>query len=235
MPHPTRETDEHDAQGGNYKPALAHHWLTRVYDLVVRATSRESAFKARLHQQAGLTNATSLLDVGCGTGTFAIMAKRSSPSLRVVGVDADPKVLEIAARKADKAGVDIELIQGSATSMPIPDRAFDRVVSSLFFHHLDRPAKETVGREIARVLAPGGQLHIADWGAPTNRLLRAAFLTVQLLDGFETTRDNVQGRLPEILASAGGLDEVEQVDSIPTMLGTIGFYRARRNSGSQSA
>lgn len=232
MPRPTRAHDEGNARD-RYKPALAHHWLTRVYDPVVRATSRESAFKARLLSQARFDEAESLLDVGCGTGTFAIMAKRSKPSLRVVGVDADPAVLAIAAKKAGQAGVEIELVRGSAASLPTPDRSFDRVVSSLFFHHLDRTAKETVGREIARVLAPDGQLHVADWGAPTNRALRAAFLVVQLLDGFETTRDNVQGRLPAILASAD-LDDVEQVGSMPTVLGTIGFYRATRGPGSHS-
>lgn len=230
MPHPTRAADENDARRGTYKPALAHHWLTRVYDPVVRITSRESAFKARLLVQAELGDATSLLDVGCGTGTFAIMAKRSSPELRVVGIDADPAVLEIARRKADSAGVEIEFIRGSAASLPTPDESFDRVVSSLFFHHLDRRTKVAVGREITRVLAPGGQVDIVDWGAPSNPVMRAAFLIVQFLDGFETTRDNVQGRLPELLGTAG-LDALQQVASIPTMLGTIGFYQARHNSG----
>lgn len=144
MPHRTRARDETNTRD-QYKPALAHHWLTRVYDPVVRATSRESAFKARLLTQASLDSADSLLDVGCGTGTFAITAKRLHPALRVVGIDADPAVLETARRKADKAGVTIDLVQGSALSLPTPDGAFDRVVSSLFFHHLDRTAKESVG------------------------------------------------------------------------------------------
>ena len=234
MPHPTRAHDETDAERRAYKPALAHHWLTRVYDPVVRFTSRESACKARLLEQASLDHAAALLDVGCGTGTFSIMAKRANPALRVVGVDADPAVLEIAHRKADEAGVTIELVRGSATSLPAPDKSFDRVVSSLFFHHLDRAAKVTVGREIARVLSTGGELHVADWGAASNPVMRAAFLVVQALDGFETTRDNVQGRLPELFATAG-LDDVEQVDEMSTMLGTIGFYRARREPSSRSA
>jgi len=142
MPHPSRAHDESDARGDQYKPALGHHWLTRVYDPVVRVTSRESAFKARLLTQAMLDDAETLLDVGCDTGTFAIMAKRSNPALRVVGVDADPAALEIAAQKASSAGVEIELVRGSATSLPAPDGTFDRVVSSLFFHHLDRATKK---------------------------------------------------------------------------------------------
>jgi len=231
MPHPTRARDE---QGAGFKPALAHHWLTRVYDPVVRVTSRETAFKARLLTQANLREASSLLDVGCGTGTFAIMAKRSNPGLRVVGIDADPAVLEIARRKAERAGAEIELVECSATSLPMPDRTFDRVASSLFFHHLDRATKVTVGREIERVLTIGGELHVADWGAASNPAMRAAFLVVQALDGFETTRDNVQGRLPELLATAG-LDDVEQVDSMPTVLGTIGFYRATGRRSAREA
>ncbi len=233
MPHPTRAHDEDEARHGSYKPALAHHWLTKVYDPVVRITSRESAFKAGLLRQASLDDAASMLDVGCGTGTFAIMAKRANPELRVVGVDADPAVLEIAHRKADEAGVEIELVRGTAASLAAPDASFDRVTSSLFFHHLDRTTKVVVAREIARVLTPDGQFHVADWGAASNPVMRAAFLVVQALDGFETTRDNVQGHLPALFATAG-LDDVEQVGAMPTMLGTIGFYRARRDASSRT-
>ena len=44
------------------------------------------------------------------------------------------------------------------------DGTFQRVISSLFFHHLTWPDKEHAARETFRVLAPGGELHVADWG-----------------------------------------------------------------------
>ena len=47
-----------------------------------------------------------------------------------------------------------------------------------------------------RVLHPAGELHVADWGRAGGLVSRAAFLAVQLLDGFDTTSDNVAGMLP---------------------------------------
>ena len=75
------------------------------------------------------------------------------------------------------------------------------------------------------MLKPGGELHIADWGKPSNALMRALFFTVQLLDGFETTRDSVTGALPELLRAAGN-DRVEETAKFDTPLGTIRLFRA---------
>jgi hypothetical protein len=57
--------------------------------------------------------------------------------------------------------------------------------------------------------------------------MRAAFLSVQLLDGFETTGDNVSGRLPEILAGAG-LRDVRERRRLRTISGSMVLLSARR-------
>ena len=101
------------------------------------------------------------------------------------------------------------------------------MVSSLFFHHLTNKEKAATLSEVRRVLKPGGELHIADWDTPTNILMRTAFLTVQMLDGFETTGDNVRGRLPKMIEEAG-LTEVRQTTAINTPLGTMALYQAAR-------
>lgn len=72
-------------------------------------------------------------------------------------------------------------------------RAFMPVVNSLFFHHQNLESKGPALAEIWRVLQPVGELHIADWGRPVNPLMRVALLSVQLLDGFKTTRDTLLG------------------------------------------
>ena len=53
------------------------------------------------------------------------------------------------------------------------------------------------------------------------------FYAVQFLDGFETTRDNVRGALPALIAG-GGFEAVERCDEMATPLGTIALYAARR-------
>ncbi len=96
-------------------PALSRDWLTGFYDPVVRLTTRERAFKQRLLEAADPGARGSILDVGCGTGTFAISAKRAHPELRVVGLDADPKILGTARRKTERAGCEVELVQAGLT------------------------------------------------------------------------------------------------------------------------
>ena len=61
--------------------------------------------------------------------------------------------------------------------------------------------------------------------SPTNPVLRLSFYLVQMLDGFAVTRDNVHGRLPEFIATAG-FDQVVVADRISTMLGTLDLITA---------
>jgi SAM-dependent methyltransferase len=209
-----------------YVPALGRETLTALYDPVIALTVRERTFKEGLLDQASLTSGQRVLDLGCGTGTLAIWAKQREPGIDVVGIDGDPEMLRRARQKADEAGVRIDFEEAMADDLPFEDAGFDRVLSSLFFHHLTREVKERAAAEVARVLAPGGELHIADWG-PGGPLMRAAFLSVQLLDGFETTGDNVNGRLPEILAGAG-LRDVRERRRLRTISGSMVLLSARR-------
>jgi SAM-dependent methyltransferase len=209
-----------------YVPALGRDSLTALYDPLIALTVRERTFKEGLLDQAALTGGQRLLDLGCGTGTLAIWAKQREPGIDVVGIDGDPEVLHLARRKAGEAGVEIDFQEGLADELPFEDASFDRVTSSLLFHHLSRDVKERAAAEVARVLRPNGELHLADWG-PGGPLMRAAFLSVQLLDGFETTGDNVSGRLPEILSGAG-LREVRERRRLRTISGSMVLLSARR-------
>ena len=209
----------------SFIPALGR-FGTRFYDPIIRLTTRERRFKSRLLELAGLRPGDRVLDLGCGTGTLAIEASLRQPGARVHGLDADPGMLERARRKADAAGVELDLLTGSATELPFADGSFDVVLSSLLFHHLDRAAKQGAAQEVARVLVSRGRVLIADWGRAADPLMRGLFLTLQLADGFETTRDNVGGRLPEIL-SVAGLAEVRERDRYRTVYGSLALLEAR--------
>ena len=211
---------------GPFIPALRFRLLTPAYDATVRLTTRESVVKRALLAAANLDRATRLLDVGCGTGTFTIEAKRRYPKLDVFGIDPDPAVLTRARRKARLAGVHVIFLNGSATEIPARDGAFDRVTSSLVFHHLTSDQKHHAALEINRVLSDRGEFHLADWVQPANLLMRVLFLSVQLLDGTETTHDHAAGRLLELLSS-GGLVDVVQHRRFATPAGTVGLISAR--------
>lgn len=210
-----------------YIPALGHAWLTGLYDPVLRLTMREATFKSRLVAQADLRPGHRVLDVGCGTATLTVEIKRSQPKTEVVGLDGDPEVLRRAADKIAAAGVIVALAQGLSDQLPYPDASFDRVFTSLLLHHLTTDTKIRTLAEIRRVLRPGGQVHVADWGRAQDVVMRGAFLLVQLLDGFGTTTDNVQGRLPAMLRDAG-LVEVRETERLRTMFGTLSLYRGER-------
>jgi len=208
-------------------PALRFDRLTPLYDSLLRWTLREATFKRKLVEQAHIEKCCRVLDLGCGTATLTILIKRSHPDAEVVGLDGDAEALEIAKVKTVRAGVQVGLDHGMCFDLPYPDDSFDRVLSSLLFHHLSRENKLRTLREVFRVLRPGGELHIADWGTPGNAFLRGAFLLVQLLDGFETTADNVDGVLPG-LCTAAGFEEVQELGHHHTGFGTIRFIDARK-------
>jgi ubiquinone/menaquinone biosynthesis C-methylase UbiE len=214
----------------SYVPALRFRWLTPAYDVVVRSTTRERTFKAALIEQAGIAAGQRVLDLACGTGTLSIGIKDRCPQATVIGMDGDSDILAIASRKAAAAAVPIQLDYGLSWQLPYPDAHFDRVVSSLFFHHLCWHDKERTVRELFRVLRPGGELHVADWGLPTGPVMRAAFIAVQLLDGFANTRGNVQGKLISLFEGAG-FGDVSQARAFSTLLGTLALYRAVKPNG----
>jgi ubiquinone/menaquinone biosynthesis C-methylase UbiE len=216
-----------EERGSNYLSALRFQALTRLYDPVVRLTSREGRFKELLVDQAAPAAGQRILDLGCGTGTLALQVKQREPGAELVGLDADPEMLAQARRKAEQARVEVELTEGFSTALPYEGASFDRVLSTLFFHHLDPEPKRQTAREIARVLKKGGELHVADWGRPSDPVMAAAFLGIRLLDGFENTADNVRGELPAIFEEAG-LRRAEQTDRLRTVLGTMALYRAER-------
>jgi ubiquinone/menaquinone biosynthesis C-methylase UbiE len=208
-----------------YVPALRFRFLTRWFDRVLQLTLRERELKQALIDQAGIEPGQRVLDIGVGTATLALMIKDAQPTAQVVGIDGDPEILGLAMEKIGAAGRRVELREAMADALPFETASFDRVVSSLVFHHLTRDAKLRALEEARRVLAPNGSLHILDWGKAQSLAMRAAFLQVQVLDGFETTGDNVRGELVSLMREAGFM-HAEETLSVSTILGTISLYRA---------
>jgi ubiquinone/menaquinone biosynthesis C-methylase UbiE len=208
-----------------YVPALGWDILTPLYDPLVRLTTRELSVKNRLLDEAHINNTARILDVGCGTGTLLLLAKRRSKSLLAIGLDGDMNVLDIARSKAHRCVQKIALVQAFCFGIPFADGVFDRVLSSLMLHHLTRSEKVRTLREVFRVLRPGGELHVADWGQPHNLLMRVLSFSVRLGDSFARTADNVKGFLPALFQDAGFKDATETA-RFATLFGTLSLYKA---------
>lgn len=213
-----------------YVPALRFRWLTRWYDPILRAALQDERFKVLLIAHARIAPGDRVLDLGCGTGTLTIMLKRAWPSATIVGLDGDPAVLAIARQKASAAGVAIELYEGLAFAPPFAPGSFDLVMSSLLFHHLTPEDKRRTLTAVYALLRPGGVLHVADWGQAQTRLMRLAFLGIQLLDGFRTTGDNVRRGLIPYLRGAGFVCS-EETHREMTVFGTLALYTAIKPAG----
>jgi len=138
----------------------------RSYDLLIKLLTlgRERAFRERLLQPARIRPGESVLDIGCGTGSLAIAAKRyTGESGSVHGIDPSERMIDRARRKSSRANLDVAFSVGFAQSLPFPAARFDLVLSTVMLHHLPRVARLDALREARRVLKPDGRLFAVDF------------------------------------------------------------------------
>jgi ubiquinone/menaquinone biosynthesis C-methylase UbiE len=216
-----------EKQPREYVHALRWHALTRVYDPLIALTLREKHFRGRMRERvdADLPAQGVAVDVGCGTGTFAIGLAAERPDAHVAGVDGDPEILAIARRK--EGAERVEWREGLAQELPVAEGSADVVTTTLFLHHLLPAEKREALAEIHRALRPGGRLHVADWGRPQDPLISAGFLITQSVDGFDRTRDHRAGRLPEYFAEAG-FSGFERYERLRTGFGALDLWSVGR-------
>lgn len=162
-----------------------------------------------------------ILDLGCGPGTFTLVAASHFPKARFVGVDLTPPMLARArARSAGRSGR-LEWARANALRLPFPNGSFDLVMSAFVVRNL--PDLPKAFAELGRVLTPGGVLLTLEItepaGARFRRLFHAYFDTVVPWVGAAFGSEGPYRYLPDSLRSLPGREE------LLAMMGTAGFSR----------
>lgn len=101
-----------------------------------------------------------VLDVATGTGGTALAAATGGAA-RVVGLDATPSLLAEAGRRCTAAGLDVDWQEGDMETLPFPDHAFHRVLSS--FGAMFAVDQAGLAAELVRVCRPGGRIGLTAW------------------------------------------------------------------------
>jgi cyclopropane fatty-acyl-phospholipid synthase-like methyltransferase len=202
-----------------YVPALGFHRLTALYDPLIRSWSAAARVRAAVVDALELRAGMRILELGAGSGRLAIQIKRRHPDVAIDAVDVDARMVAHARRNAAGAGVEIDFREACMTSLP-EGGAYDRVYSTMVFHHLAPKAKLQALAGARRALAPGGSFVVADFGRPRGALQWALFSWIQQpLDGFANTRPHRDGRFEQALRGAFG--EVRSAAVWRTAAGTI--------------
>jgi ubiquinone/menaquinone biosynthesis C-methylase UbiE len=205
----------------NYLPAAGRDWCLPFYDPFVKLLGGDKARRALLGQ-AALRPGQRVLDVGCGTGTLAILIKQVHPDVEVVGIDPDPKALLRAKRKAARERIGIQFDQGFGGDLPYPEASFDRVFSSFMFHHLPADEKGKTLRAVRRRLKSGGELHLLDFEGPEDH---AHGFLARLFHSHEQLKDNSESQVVSLMRQAGFAD-AKRTGGRTTLFGGVAYFRA---------
>src|SRR5262245_61495875 len=159
------QTPAHVTTGRVLHGAVLYDFLAFLF-----TRGRERSLRERMIQLACLDTGDAVLDIGCGTGTLAIAAKKRVGSTGAVfGIDASPAMVLKAIRKSARAEVDVAFTNAVVEALPFAEARFYAVLSTMMLHHLPRPLRGQCFTEFRRVLTPRGRLLVIDFGRPQDR------------------------------------------------------------------
>jgi len=182
-----------------------------------------------------------VLDLCCGTGdmAFALQRQAGGASAQILGADFSHAMLRRAAIKSPDRRTSPEWIEADALNLPFPNAHFHLVTSAFGFRNL---ADYDAGlREIARVLHPGGECGILDFGEPKG--LMGSFYRVyfkQVLPRVGTVISGVRGPYAYLPASVERFPSPQEMlirlrnagfaeaNWTPYTFGIAGLYRGKK-------
>jgi SAM-dependent methyltransferase len=207
--------------------ALRYDLLLWLGNLATRG--KWQALRQMTADLAQLQPGERVLDVGCGTGTLALLAKqRVGATGHVSGIDPSAQMIARARRKAARRGLALDFQVGVIERLAFPDQSFDVVLSSFMMHQLPNDLKRQGLTEVARVLRPGGRLLIVDTKRPEQQHGRP-------VRPVHTGPWNSGIQDQPALMQAAGFSEIEtgELESGTTRLPEIGFALGRISQAAQ--
>jgi ubiquinone/menaquinone biosynthesis C-methylase UbiE len=158
--HGREHRHDHDKPGATLHSPRFYDWFAAAYCL-----GRERKMRERTLDLAGVAAGERVLDVCCGTGTLALVAKERVGSKGTVhGIDASKEMIAYAKTKAARRQSPVVFDVATAQSLPFPDATFDVVTCSLALHHLPEEMRAGAIGEMQRVLKPGGRMVVVEFG-----------------------------------------------------------------------
>lgn len=144
--------------------APRYDWANQVLSFGIHHLWRNQVVRA-----ANLKSDMSILDCATGTGDLLIafakrLEQKKFPAQKLVGLDFTKEMLDLAAPKAAGLSTQIDWLQGDVQKLPFPDATFDLVTISFGIRNVEDPVQGL--REMGRVLKPGGQLIVLEFGQP---------------------------------------------------------------------
>ncbi|HUF25627.1 MAG TPA: ubiquinone/menaquinone biosynthesis methyltransferase [Gemmatimonadaceae bacterium] len=174
-------------------PAIRQRFVTTMFEVIAPRYDRftrvfsfgmDAAWKrAMLADLAAIAPpGATILDLACGTGDLAFAAAETVPGARVIGLDASPRMIDVAMSRARRASErPVSFIVGDMMRLPVEDASADVVMVGYGLRNVPQPSGALA--EIARVLRPGGRLLVLDFYRPEHPLWRATFLSYLRIAG----------------------------------------------------
>jgi ubiquinone/menaquinone biosynthesis C-methylase UbiE len=140
-----------------------------------------------------------IVELGCGTGTMALMLQRAFPAAEVLGIDLSPYMLVVAEDKARQADLPIRWHQGRAEQTGLAAERYDLVIISLLLHETPPTISQAILQEALRLLRSGGEVVILDGN---QKVLRQTDWLMQIFEE-PYIHDYAEGNLDAWMGAAG--------------------------------
>jgi ubiquinone/menaquinone biosynthesis C-methylase UbiE len=194
------------------------------YDSYMRRMTlgREHVLREETVRLARVEPGDSVLEVGCGTGTLTLAAKRQAgPSGQVFGIDVIPGMIAASQQKAARAQEEVTFQLGSIDDIPFPASRFDVVICSFMIFHMAEQTRRRGIAEVYRVLKPQGRWLVLDLALPTQPVQR--FVAQRLFGGM--LQHDLHELIPVMEAAGFSNTEIAQARFRVMGLSVIGFVR----------